>query len=214
MNSPPKALLFITSSCQHCTSVMQSLTALVKSGELRQIEIINLQYADELAQSYQIKSVPWLKLGPFELTGLRSKDDIQQWIKKTNNDDAMGDYFVELMTSGEINKVQHIIEQQPEYFPALLNLISETGTNLSARVGAGAIIEDMAGTKLLKQHIPLLAKFSQSEEANLRNDACYYLGLTQDKSAIPHIKNCLNDENSDVKETAKEALDDINNLEK
>jgi len=210
METSPKALLFITSDCQHCPGVMQSLTDLVKSGELGQLEIINLQQSPELAQQYNIKSVPWLKIGLFELVGLRSKSDIQQWIKRSNDDNAMGEYFVELMTSGEINKVQKIIETQPETFPALLNLIAETDSNLSARIGAGAIIEELAGSSLLKQYIPLLAKLSQHSIASVRNDACYYLGLSQDASAISYIEALLNDKDDDVKETAIEALEEIN----
>jgi len=212
MSSSPKALLFIATSCQHCPSVMQSLTELVKSGEISQLEIINLQQSPELAQQYNVRSVPWLKLGPFELLGLRSKSDIQQWIKKIDDKNAMGEYFVELMTSGEINKVQQLIEKQPGTFPALLNLITETDSNLSARVGVGAIIEDLTGSDLLKQHIAILAELSRHTEANIRNDACYYLGLTQDESAKPYIEALLDDENNDVKETATEALEEINNL--
>jgi len=211
MKIPAKALLFITSHCQHCPGVMQSLTDLVKSGELGQLEIINLQQSPELAQQYNIKSVPWLKIGAFELTGLRSKSDIQQWIKRSS-DNAMGEYFVELMTSGEINKVQQIIEKQPETFPALLNLIAETDSNLSARIGAGAIIEELAGSDLLKQHIPLLAELSQHPVASVRNDACYYLGLSNDTSAKPYIEALLNDKDMDVKETAIEALEEISCL--
>lgn len=212
MHTSPKALLFITSGCPHCPSVMQALSELIKSGEISQLEIINLQQAPELAQPYNVKSVPWLKIGIFELTGLRSKSDIQQWIKKIDDEHAMGEYFVELMTSGEIHKVQQLIETQPELFPALLNLVSETDTNLSARVGAGAIIEDMAGSELLQQHIPVLAKLSQHADASVRNDACYYLGLSQSLVAKPYIEALLNDDNIDVKETAAEALAELNTL--
>jgi thioredoxin-like negative regulator of GroEL len=212
MSASPKALLFITNSCPHCPGVMQSLTGLVKSGELGQLEIINLQQSPDLAQQHNVRSVPWLKLGPFELTGQRTKGDIQQWIKRIGDNNAMGDYFVELMLSGEINKVQQLIEEKPETFPALINLIAETDSNLSARVGAGAVIEGLAGTDLLKQHIPLLAELSQHETASIRNDACYYLGLSQDILAKPYIETLLNDADSDVKETAIESLENINRL--
>ena len=212
MNSSSRALLFIATNCPHCPAVLQSLTDLIKSGELAQLEIINIQQSPERAKQYNVRSVPWLKIGPFELTGLRSKDDIQQWIEKTNSDSAMGEYFVELMTSGEINKVQQLIQQQPESFRALLKLITEPDTNLSARIGVGAIIEDISGSDLLKQHIPILAEFSQNTDANIRNDACYYLGLSQDKSAKPYIEALLNDSDADVKETAAEALETLDKI--
>lgn len=210
MTNSPKALLFISTACPHCPSVMQALTELIKTGELGQLQIINLQQSPELAEKHKVRSVPWLKIGPFELVGLRSRSEIQQWINKVDDVSAMGDYFVELMTSGEIKKVQDIIDKQPDTFPALLNLITKKDNSLSARVGAGAIIEGMEGSDLLRQHIPLLADLCQHIDANVRNDACYYLGLSHDQSAKPVIESLLNDINADVKETAIEALEEIN----
>ena len=210
MTTPPKALLFVTSQCPHCPSVMQSLSELVKSGELSQLEIINLQFASQQAEKLNIKSVPWLKLGKFELTGLRDKQDLRQWIKRLDHEEATADYFIELMLSGELNKVEQLVKQHTEMFPALISLISLQGKHLSARIGAGAIIEALSGSDLLKNNLPLLAELTHHKEAGVRNDACYYLGLTQDERAIPHIEALLNDHDHDVKETAAEMLEELN----
>lgn len=126
---------------------MQSLGELVKSGVLGKLEVINIQQHPEIASEYNVRSVPWVKMGPFELTGLRSKSELEQWLKRVDDPAAMGDYFSELMTSGEINKVQEIINNNPDYFSILLELMASPDTTLSVRIGVGAVIEDFSGGK-------------------------------------------------------------------
>lgn len=206
----PQALLFIATGCQHCPSVLQSLSELVKSGMLGSLEIVNIQQQPERASELNIRSVPWIKIGPFELTGLRSRSELEQWIKRSDDPAAMGDYFGELMLSGDINKVVSIINNQPEYFTSLFELMARPETTLSVRIGIGAVIEDFAGSDLLKNSITTLANYTKHSEAHVRNDACHYLGLSQSKKAIEYIEPLLKDENEEVREVAEESLEEIN----
>ena len=206
----PQALLFIATGCQHCPSVLQSLSELVKSGTLSSLEVVNLQQNPERANELGIRSVPWVKIGPFELTGLRSKSELQQWVQRADEPSAMGDYFGELMISGEINKVQTIINNNPEYFKTLFELMAKADTTLSVRIGIGAVIEDFAGSELLKNNIDTLGAYTKHAEAHVRTDACHYLGLSQSKKAIEYIEPLLNDENKDVREAAEETLEELN----
>ncbi|MDH5471638.1 MAG: thioredoxin family protein [Gammaproteobacteria bacterium] len=206
----PEALLFIATGCQHCPSVLESLAELVKSGILSRLEIINIQQQPERASELNIRSVPWVKIGSFELTGLRSKNEFEQWIKRVNDPETMGDYFAELITSGELKKVHKIINNNPEYFSTLFTLMADTETSLSVRIGIGAVIEDFTGSELLKSGIDILGGYTKNKDARIRNDACYYLGLSQSKDAIQYIQPLLHDENTEVREVAEEALNDIN----
>jgi len=206
----PQALLFIATGCQHCPSVLQSLSEFVKSGVLSSLEVVNLQQNPERANELGIRSVPWVKIGPFELTGLRSKSELEQWIQRADEPSAMGDYFGELMTSSEIKKVHKIINEHPEYFPTLFELMAKTKTTLSVRIGIGAVIEDFTGSELLKNAIDRLGSYTKNPQAHVRNDACHYLGLSQSKKAIEYIQPLLNDENNEVREVAEETLEELN----
>ncbi|MCW8855418.1 MAG: thioredoxin family protein [Gammaproteobacteria bacterium] len=208
----PQALLFIATGCAHCPSVLQSLSELVKSGTLSSLEIVNIQQQAERASDLNIRSVPWVKIGPFELTGLRSKSELEEWVKRADEPSAMGDYFGELMTSGEINKVHEIINQNPEYFPMLFELMANTETSLSVRIGIGAIVEDFAGSELLKNTIDILGTYTKHPAAHVRTDACHYLGLSQSKKAVAYIEPLLNDENTETREVAEEALEELKQL--
>ncbi len=211
MNQSPDVLLLIATGCSHCPSVLQSLSELVKDGRIGQLEVVNIMQRPERAQALGVRSVPWVKIGPFELTGMKTKAELQQWIERISKPEAMSDYFAELMLSGEINKVSELIRQQPGLFTALLRLVADEDASMSVRIGAGAVIEEFAGSDILKQHTQELIEYLHHDDARVRNDACYYLGLSQDKSVIPAIKPLLDDTDKDVRETAQDALQELEN---
>jgi len=209
MNNTPTALLLIATGCQHCPSVLQSLCELVKEGKLSSIEVVNIVEDPERARSLNVRSVPWLKLGEFELLGLKSKTEILKWIKKSATPDDMSAYFEELMVSGEISKVHKLIEEQPQQMKTLFKIMADENSGLSARIGVGAIIEQLEGSEILTQNINELAKYCKHKQARVRSDACYYLGLTHHPDAEKYIRPLLKDTNSEVKEIAEEALAEL-----
>lgn len=211
MPQPSRVLFFIATGCQHCPSVLQSLAELIKEGSIAELEVVNLQLSPDRAAELNVRSVPWVKIGPFELVGLRSKSELKQWIDRVNEPQAMADYYGELMTTGEIDKVIELVNKSPETFAALITLMANPETTLSVRIGVGAIVENFAGSELLKQNIELLAKYTQDKDSRVRNDACFYLGLSRDRAAEPYIRKMLDSEDAETREIAEEALEEINN---
>ncbi len=209
MSTNPEALLFIATGCQHCPMVLQSLSELIKAGDIGELHIVNIQQNPERARELNIRSVPWVKIGPFELTGLRTKSELTSWVQKVNDPAAMGEYFGELMTSGELDKVQQMVEQHPEWFKVLIQLMANTETTLSVRLGVSAIIEDLAGQDILKNNIDALGEHTHHNEARIRNDACYFLGLSHSRDAETYIRPLLEDKDAEVRETAIEALEEL-----
>ena len=209
MSQTPSALLLIATGCNHCPAVLQSLSELIKEGKLSSLEVVNIVEAPERAQALNVRSVPWVKLGEYELVGMKSKAELEQWIEKSRKPEDMAAYFEELMTSGEISKVQQLVEDKPEHMQTLFDIMANDSSSLSARIGVGAIIEQFAGSELLINNIESLGNYITDKNARIRNDACYYLGLSQHKSAEKFIKPLLTDEDKDVRETAEEALEEI-----
>ncbi len=206
MSHTPSALLLITSQCPHCPSMLQSLSELIKEGKIARLEVINIELEPEQAEALNVRSVPWLKLGDMELVGLKSKSEIQQWI--TDPDD-MNAYFEELMTSGEIAKVLQIVEEKPQYIKTLFSIMTDEESGLSARIGVGAIIEQLEGSSILVDNIDELGSHCNNPVTRIRNDACYYLGLTHHSDARKYLRPLLEDPDDEVKEIAREALDGI-----
>jgi len=209
MSQAPSALLLIATGCQHCPSMLMSLSDLIKEGRISQLEVVNIVEAPERAQALKVRSVPWLKIGDFELVGLKTKSEIQQWIDKSADTEDMSAYFEELMVSGEISKVQQLVEESPQHMKTLLDIMANEESGLSARIGVGAIIEQLAGSKILQNNIDELGDFCKNPVARIRNDACYYLGLSHHVNAEQYIRPLLDDSDDEVKEIAQDALDEI-----
>ncbi len=209
MNQIPSALLLIASGCQHCPAMLKNLSELLEQGKISSLEIINITVSPERAKALNVRTVPWLKLEEYELTGLKSRSELVKWIDKAGSTEGQRLYFEELITNGEISKAQKIIEEKSWQMPALLSIISSEDTSLSLRIGVSAIIEQLAGSKQLIENIDTLSEYCQHKLARVRNDACYYLGLSRHIDAEENIRPLLDDENDEVRETAKEALEEI-----
>jgi len=209
MSQIPSALLLIASGCQHCPVMLRNLSELLEQGKVSSLEIVNITVSPERAEALNVRTVPWLKLEEYELTGLKSKSELLEWIDKAGSTEGQRLYFEALISDGKISKAQKIIEEKPWQIPALLSIMDSEDTSLSLRIGVSAIIEQLAGSKPLIAGINALSEYCQHELARVRNDACYYLGLSRHVDAEEHIRPLLDDENDEVKETAKEALEEI-----
>lgn len=201
------ALLIISTNCPHCSSVLTHLSHLIKSGEIGQLTVIDIDQNPLVAQQYGIRSVPWLKIGKQQLQGSQTLETIKQnivWAKETQSLSADFDF---LLSNGQADKVTEQIRQDPSAMSAILTLLGDTGTVLSTRIGIGVVMEDFATSELLQSIVPKLGVLSQHDNALIRSDVCHYLGLSGDLSARPFLEVCLNDSNADVREIAQDSLE-------
>lgn len=205
-----KVKLFIAPGCPHCPDVLQALSELIKDGDIAEMEVSNMALVPEKAQELNIRSVPWIKIGPFEFTGSHSKGELQKWIIRAQSETGMQDYFNDLLTTGELDKVISLLKKEPDLLKHLPAMIQDKDTPLGAKIGIGAIFEGFQGEKAIQALIPSLTQLLTSKEANIRNDACYYLGLTESLDAIEPIKTLANDDTEEVRESVRDALDIIN----
>ncbi len=205
-----KVELFIAPGCPHCPNVLQALSELIKTGEIAELEISNMALVPEKAQALNIRSVPWTKIGPFELIGSQTKAELKTWIDRVQSDTGMQEYFDELLKAGGLSKVIQLLKKDPELFTILPKMMLNDETSLGAKIGIGALFEEFQGSTFIQALIPMLGELIQSESPNIRNDACYYLGLTESPDAITAIKSLANDETLEVRETVQDALSIIN----
>lgn len=205
----PDALLLMTSSCPHCPAVLQGLSELVKAGLIGRLEVINIEARPEVAQTLGVRSVPWVRIGPFQLDGLHTPAELRYWAERAGTPQGMADYFRELLKTGKLSKVSAAIEQDPARLEALLRLLADPDTDLHVRVGIGAVIEALSGSPALAQRIDQLGALTQAKDAHIRGDACHYLALTHDPRAIPHLERLQNDPEPQVRELAAEGLAEL-----
>jgi len=186
--------------------VLQALGELVKSGEIGQLKVVNIQKRPDVAKQLGVRTVPWVRVGPFELDGLRSHAELRQWANRAGSIEGLKDYFVELFTTGALKKVVELVRREPAYLDALPPIVEDLETELHARVGVGAVMEELTGQPLLARLVKPLGRLTRHPNASVRADACHYLSLTRQADAPALIRPLLNDPDSSVREVAEESL--------
>jgi len=207
VNTPPDALLLMGTHCPYCPTVLKALQALVASGHISHLETHNIEENPEIAREFGVRSVPWVRIGPFDLEGLRSEKELREWAVKAATNDGQTDWLDEQLSSGNISKPLERIKSDPAVMDALLKLFTEPETQLNTRIGISAIMEDLSGTEILGAVVEQLGELTQHADARIRGDACHYLALSGSPRAAGFIKPLLDDSDAHVREIAKESLE-------
>jgi hypothetical protein len=212
MSHAVDALLLLSSTCPHCPSVLAALADLVKMGALGRLEAVNLEQRPEVGESWGARSVPWLKLGPFVLTGARTPAELAIWAARARDEEDNGhgsglaDAFHDLLKTGDLAQVQALVVVRPGRLAALLPIVANPEASMNVRLGAGVVLEEYAGQAALVALVPELGALSGHADARVRADACHYLGLAGGEGARSWLQARLQDTDADVQEIAREAL--------
>lgn len=204
---PADVLFLLSSHCPHCPAVLAGLADLLKHGEIGRLEAINIELHPESARALGVRSVPWTRIGPFELTGALTVAELTTWASRADTPDGMADAFHDLLKQGGLARVRALIEAEPGRLAALLAIVANPEASLNVRLGVGVLIEEYAGTPTLAALLPELTGLSADADARVRADACHYLGLTGAPDARAPLAGRLDDDDADVREIAQESLD-------
>ncbi len=212
--TPPDALMLLGTHCPHCPSVLDGLATLVKAGKIGTLKIINIEQRPDLASELGVRTVPWVRLGAFELEGLHSAKELEKWAENADSEAGMSAWLDELLANGNIGKASRLIQSSPDAIHALLALFADPDVQLNTRIGISAIMEELQDSSKLKNIVDSLGALTRHEDARIRGDACHYLALSGEQQARQFIKPLLQDKDPDTQELAKESLlmlDDLQN---
>ena len=198
--------------CAYCLPMMQLLSELMKAGHISELRIVNIEKNSDLAIQLGVRSVPWLQIGPFELQGSRSKQELLLWLQRASSSEGLTEYLEEILSEGNIKLANKLILHHPQALENVIELMADPEAKINVRLGVGVIIEEMAESTSFKSVIPELLELLSSPDSRLRGDACHYLSLTKDTTYIPAIQELLADENEEVREIAQESLDELREI--
>jgi thiol-disulfide isomerase/thioredoxin len=203
----PDVLMMLGTHCPYCPTVLRSLGELVKSGAVGKLEAVNIEQHPEVAHALGVRSVPWVRIGPFELEGLRSEKELRIWAAAAGTETGYASYLDELLSTGKTDRAIKLVKSNPDAIKALLLLFSNPETQLNTRIGISVIIESLAGSELLGGIVDRLGELSRHVEPRIRGDAVHYLGLTGSEKAIAYIEHLVDDGDADVRAIARESLE-------
>lgn len=203
---PPDALLFVAPACPHCPAVLAALADLLKEGVLGRLEAVNVAVRPEAAAALGVKSVPWVRIGPFELEGALAPAELRAWASGTDERATLLRYFHDQLISGRRHKVEALLEREPGWFAILPELLRDSATSMAVRIGIAAMLEEFQGRGLALAIVPELAAILAEADPRTRADAAYYLSLIGGEEALAVLRGHLDDADPEIREIAAEAL--------
>jgi len=189
--------------------VLQGLGELVKKGLIGRLEVVNIVARPDIAQQQGVRTVPWMRLGDFELEGLHSPAELRQWAERAGSEAGLAEYYTDLFKHGQLPKAMAAIDKYPGHISALLALAEDPDTELTVRIGVSAVMEDAAGSALLQNQLPALMHLAQHTDPRVRSDACHFLALTRSETALAPLQKLSRDTEPAVQEVAKDSLEEL-----
>ncbi|MCG6965939.1 MAG: HEAT repeat domain-containing protein [Chromatiaceae bacterium] len=202
----PDAELLIAPGCVHCPVVLSSLAELVKQGRIGRLDVYNISVHPEAAQTRGARAVPWFRIGPFELSGAHTHSELASWAERAGSAAGMRAYLSESLQTGQLDAVIAACRRSPELLPPLIALAGDLDTPFAARIGVGAVLEDLATGGLPAGLVDDIAPLAASPHAQVRADAAHFLGLTGGADAQALLTRMSDDDDREVREIASESL--------
>jgi len=189
--------------------VLQALGQLVKEGGIGTLEVVNIAVHPERAEALGVRGVPWIRIGEFELEGNHTPGELRNWVERANRPDGVAGYLSELLEGGQLPQAQAALQRHPQWMETVIGLIASGESGISVRLGVGAMLEELAGSPYLSDHLASLAELLNSDNHGVRADAVHYLGLSRSPDALAYIKQALEDPHEEVREIAQETLEEL-----
>ncbi|HUX92044.1 MAG TPA: HEAT repeat domain-containing protein [Gallionellaceae bacterium] len=206
-HTPPDALLFITPGCSHCPVVLQGLSELVKQTAIGKLTVVNVAAHPELAAEYGVRTAPWLRLGPFTLTGAHTQAELRQWAEWSSSEEGSTQYVEHLLAEGGYKQAGIFVGEDIERLKPLLSIVANPEKSLVVRAGVSALLEAYRNTPALQNLLPSIGELTRHTDHRVRADACHLLGLSGSPAARPYLDSCLKDSSEEVREIAAESLE-------
>ncbi len=207
-NSAPDALLLMTGGCPHCPAAMQALTVLLKEGAIGRLQIINVAVHIEEAEARGVQSVPWIRIGPFEVEGAATPAKLRELAQGVSDDKVFDAWLLEILKSGKRQKFEALVKAEPQRIHALARMMKNPEASMAIRLGIGAILEELQGSGLSEPLVPAFGEMLKDADRLLRADACHFLTLIGGESIRPHMLACVDDADPEIREIAEEWLSD------
>ena len=218
MNSNIKSSveLFVATGCSHCTIVLTELTEQLKKGQLSSLHVTNIAVDNDRAAELGIRSVPWFSLSNENsymiFSGDHTPKEIKKWLATSHTENGMLEYIEEYLTNGQLMSITQAIQIKPEMFKHIIAMLEDNETSMNIRIGLDALIENFSATEVLQQHTQALKKIASSDNIRLQIDALHYIALTGNAENKVFLEEMTSHENKQVKESAIEALETLNDL--
>jgi hypothetical protein len=212
---PTSLTVFISPQCTFCPQTVRRLIALPITAENLRLTIIDGTLFPEMVKINDIRSVPTTLLeDQFRWTGLVALEELIDTISTRDPLSLRPASLESMIKEGEAGRLAAMMMKAGKLFPAFYDVL--THNKWPIRLGAMVVIEEIAEKKpdLAAEALsPLWQRFHQAS-VQVQGDILHVFGEIGDPRSVSWLETVLSGNYSqEVKEAAREALEEISNID-
>ncbi len=123
--------------------------------------------------------------------------------------DELKRMILDYMEKGFLENIVDMFKHDENLHPLVIDMIKDE--RVRVRLGATALVEELTRFKQkpLVDIVPELALLLRDPSPTVRGDSANLLGIIRHENALPFLMNAENDEDDNVRQIVREALQDI-----
>jgi hypothetical protein len=197
--------LFVMQGCQVCPQMERTFHDLQEKGEITELKIFDVNEHPQLAQHYNIRSVPYYRINGVAFTGLKSQAEILKLLD-SQSEQSLQIWIADQLADGQLAEVETRVAQNPLARQALMTMLEDSDTPLMVRIGLTAIIESLAGIGLLAGLETRFVQLAEHPEDRIAIDAIYYLQLLSTPATLAKLAQIASSGKPELQQQAQELL--------
>lgn len=191
--------------CSVCPQMERLFEELHEQGGIEELEVLDVTRYPELAQKYNIKSVPFYLVNGIAFNGLKTREEIVDLLQQDDSQKWTSLIRAEL-EDGQLELINNYIQQHAAAREAMMELLADKDTELVVRIGLTAIIESLAEGDLLESLEERFIQLTQHNDERIALDALYYLSLLSSPSSLAALTKIARNGKPGLREDARELL--------
>lgn len=181
-----KIKLFVLHDCQLCPQMEKIFKNMHENGAIQSLEIIDAAKHPDLAEQFNIRSVPYYLINGVAFSGVKSASEIRQLLSMDETK-KIEQQISQLLTEGDLGSAEDLISSNEGARKAMIQLLRSEDTELLIRIGLTAVFESLAETGIFIEFEHLFKEMSENINERIAIDAMYYLSLIATEGSIKHL---------------------------
>lgn len=197
--------LFVMPGCNMCPRMKEIFEDMHRIGAISELNVVDISLHPELAEKYNIKSVPFYLINGVGFNGVRTRQEIELLLQQNETQKWTSLLRSELI-DGQLDTVEEYMQTHKIARVAMLELLQDEDTELVVRIGLTAVIESLVGRGLLESHEDGFIELTTNDDDRIAMDALYYLSLLSTPSSLQALTEIARNGKHSLREDARELL--------
>lgn len=207
---PVNALLLTLPSCAVCPQIRKLLKQLQQEQLIAKLQEFSLAEHPELAETHQVRNLPWYRIGEYEFSGLQTLHELRDWaLRASNHEDDLSHYLEQLIQQGDLDQLEKQVAKYHSARQILWQWLLDPDTELQTRLALSVVTEALLSQQdWLEASRSSLYQLASPPNLRLATDGCFYLSLTNDEACHALLQQLADSDQAEHAAIAREVLED------